>query len=91
MIVTLKPELEQLIADEVQSGRASDAGDFLNRAIYHYSLARDLGEDYSATEFDAMIASGLRDIDSADVIEGEAAFRNLRELVVRRRQQHQPA
>lgn len=83
--MTLKPELEKLIADEVHSGRASDAGEFLNRAVYHYALARDLGEDYSSEAFDEMIAAGLRDIDSGELIDGEEASRHLRALNSQRR------
>ena len=46
MDVTLKPELARLVEDEVKSGRSTDRNDFLNRAVYHYVLARDLGEEY---------------------------------------------
>ena len=36
MNVTLKPELEKLIEDEVKSGRSTDPDEFLNKAVYHY-------------------------------------------------------
>jgi Arc/MetJ-type ribon-helix-helix transcriptional regulator len=38
MNVTLKPELEKLIEDEVKSGRSSSPDEFLNKAVYHYML-----------------------------------------------------
>ncbi len=43
MNVTLKPELEKLIADDVKAGRSTDPNEFLNKAVYHYAIARDLG------------------------------------------------
>lgn len=87
MNVTLKPELEKLAAEDVESGRASDINEFLNRAVYHYALARDLGEHYTVEEFDEMIAAGLDDIDRGEVVEGEEAFRHLRSLIAQRRTQ----
>jgi len=47
MNVTLRPELEKLIEAEVKSGRSTDSSQFLNRAVYHYVVARDLGEEYT--------------------------------------------
>jgi antitoxin ParD1/3/4 len=87
MNVTLKPELEKLVEDEVQSGRSPDPNDFLNRAVYHYVLARDLGEEYAPEEIDRMIAEGLDDIARGDTIEGEDAFRQLRAHSAERRRQ----
>ena len=87
MNVTLKPELEKVVAAEVDSGRALNSDEFLNRAVYHYTLARDLGEDYGAEELDEMIASGLRDIDNGDVVDGDEAFRQLRAGLAQRRHQ----
>ncbi len=78
MDVTLRPELEKLIQDEVKSGRSSDPNEFLNRAIYHYVLARDLGEEYTPQEIDAMIAQGLADFERGDTVDGHEAFLRLR-------------
>lgn len=92
MNVTLKPELEQVIAAEVEAGRAPNSDEFLNRAVYHYTLARDLGEDYSVEEFDKLIAAGLDDIEKGDLVDGEEALYQLRSrLVQRRRHQEQRA
>ena len=85
MNVTLKPELEKLIEDEVKSGRSSDPNEFLNRAVYHYVVARDLGEEYTPEEIDRMIADGLDDLERGDIIEGEEAFRRLRAYSAERR------
>jgi predicted transcriptional regulator len=87
MDVILKPELEKLIEDEVKSGRSSDPNEFLNRAVYHYVVARDLGEVYTPEEIDKMIAEGLDDIERGDTVEGEEAFRMLRAYSAERRLQ----
>jgi predicted transcriptional regulator len=87
MDVTLKPEIEQLIVDEVNSGRSANPSDFLNRAIYHYVVARELGEEYTPEEVDKEIADGLEDIDRGNTVEGEEAFRQLRAHAAERRRQ----
>lgn len=87
MDITLKPELEKLIQDEVKSGRSPDPNEFLNRAVFHYVVARDLGEEYTPQEIDAMIAEGLADIKHGNTVEGEEAFRQLRGHSLERRRQ----
>jgi antitoxin ParD1/3/4 len=86
MNVTLKPELEQLIDQEVKSGRSTDSNEFLNRAVYHYVLARDLGQEYSPEEMDRMIAEALDEIEAGETIDGDEAFRQLRAHSAARRQ-----
>ena len=85
MNVTLKPELEKLVEDEVKSGRSTNPNEFLNKAVYHYVLARDLGEEYAPEEIDRLIADGLDDIERGDTVEGEEAFRQLRAYAAERR------
>ncbi|HME05532.1 MAG TPA: hypothetical protein VKG25_00725 [Bryobacteraceae bacterium] len=87
MNVTLKPELETLIAAEVRAGRSSDPGEFLNKAIYHYLVARDLGQEYTPEEIDRLICEGLDDIDRGETIDGQEAFRQLRAFSAERRRQ----
>ena len=87
MNVTLKPELERVIDAEVKSGRSTDSSEFLNRAVYHYLIARDLGEEYTAEEIDRAISEGLEDIDRGDTVDGEEAFRQLRAHSASRRGQ----
>jgi Arc/MetJ-type ribon-helix-helix transcriptional regulator len=86
MNVTLTPELETLIAAEVKAGRSSNPDEFLNKAVYHYVVARDLGQEYTQMEIDRMISEGLDDIDRGDTIEGDEAFRGLRAYSAERRQ-----
>ena len=78
MNVTLNSELEKFIEDEVKCGRANDTNEFLNRAVYHYLLARDLGQEFTAEELDALIVEGLDDIERGEVVDGEEAFRQLK-------------
>ena len=87
MDVILKPELEKLIEDEEKAGRASDPNEFLKRAVYHYVVARELGEEYTPEEIDGMIADGLDDIERDDTVEGKEAFRQLRAYSAERRRQ----
>ncbi len=87
MNVTLKPELEKLIDDEVKSGRSTDPNEFLNKAVYHYVVARNLGEDYTPQEIDRMIAEGLDDIERGDTLDGDEAFRQLRAYSAQQRRQ----
>jgi antitoxin ParD1/3/4 len=87
MDVTLKPELERLIADEVKSGRSADPGEFLDKAVYHYLVARDLGEEYSREEIEEKIARGLAQAERGETVDGETAFRELRAFAAERRRQ----
>jgi hypothetical protein len=83
--ISLKPELEKIITDEVQAGRSVNLNEFLNKAVYHYIVARDLGEDYTPQDIDRLIAEGLDDIERGKTIEGEEAFSQLRAQSVERR------
>jgi hypothetical protein len=70
----------------VKAGRSSNPDEFLNKAVYHYVVARDLGQEYTQMEIDRMISEGLDDIDRGDTIEGDEAFRGLRAYSAERRQ-----
>jgi len=87
MNIALKPELEKLNAAEVDAGRLYEAGEFLNNTIYHFLVARALGQEYSAKEMDRVIAERLDDIDRGDTIDGDEAFRQLRAYSDERRGQ----
>ena len=58
----------------MRSGRSPDPNEFLNKAVYHYVIARDIGDEYTSEEIDRMIAEGLEDIERGDTI-GQEAFR----------------
>jgi antitoxin ParD1/3/4 len=85
MDITLKPELEKLIEEDVKSGRSTDPNEFLNRAVYHYVVARELGEEYTPEEINTLIDEGLDDIERGDTVDGEEAFRQLRARNAERR------
>ena len=87
MDVTLKPEIEKLIEDDIKSGRSADPSDFLNKAVHHFVLARDLGQDFSREEIEEKIARGLAQAERGETIDGEEAFRQLRACAAERRRQ----
>ncbi len=87
MNVTIPPELQKLIEEEVRSGRVPSADEFLSNAIYHYVLARNLGEEYTRDELDDLISDGLTDIERGATIDGDEAFRQLRAYSAEKRRQ----
>ena len=78
MNVTLKPKLEKLIEDEVKSGRSPDPDEFLNKAVYHYVVARDLGEEYSREQIEEKIARGLAQVERGEAVDGDEFLDQLR-------------
>ena len=62
----------------MKAGSSIDSTEFLGKAVYHYVVARDLGQEYTPAEIDRMIAEGLEDIERGDTVDGEEAFRQLR-------------
>lgn len=87
MDITLKPEIEKLIEDEVKSGRSANPGDFLESAVSCFILARDLGQAFSREEIEEKIARGLAQAERGETIDGEEAFRQLRAYATGRRHQ----
>lgn len=78
MDLTLKPGLEKVIEAEVDSGRSADPNEFLDKAVYHYLLARDLGEEYTREEIEEKIARGLAQAERGETVDGEEFFEELR-------------
>ena len=87
MKVTLRPEIERLITEEVESGRVTNSDEFLDKAVYHYVVARDLGEEYTREELEEKIARGLAQAERGEAIDGEEAFRQLRAHSTKRHRQ----
>jgi Arc/MetJ-type ribon-helix-helix transcriptional regulator len=77
MNITLNPEVGKLIEGEVKSGRYSNPAEFLNEAVHHFVIARDLGPEFSPAEVDKLIAEGLEDLDANGGIDGEEFFRQV--------------
>jgi len=78
MNVTLKPEVAKLIEDELKSGRSADAGEFIDKAVYHFVVARDLGQAYSRQELEEKIARGMAQIERGETLDGDEFFEQLR-------------
>ncbi len=85
MNVRLRPELEKLIDDEVKSGRSANGDEFLDKAVYHYVVARELGEDYTREGVEEKITRGLAQAERGEAIAGDEAFRRLRAYSAERR------
>jgi hypothetical protein len=78
MNVTLKPEVAKLIEDELKAGRSADAGEFIDKAVYHFVVARDLGQAYSRQELEEKIARGKAQIERGETVDGDEFFEQLR-------------
>lgn len=77
MNITLNPEVEKLIDDDVKSGRYADPAEFLNMAVQHFVTARDLGQEFRPEEIDKLIAEGLEDLDANGGMDGDDFFRQM--------------
>ena len=78
MDVTLKPEVAKLIEDELKAGRSADASEFIDKAVYHFVVARDLGQAYSRQELEEKIARGMAQIERGETVDGDEFFEQLR-------------
>jgi Arc/MetJ-type ribon-helix-helix transcriptional regulator len=85
MTVSLTPELQHLIDAEVAAGRFRDVDEFLEAAVQHYVIARDLGETYAREEIEEKIAHGLAQVEHGETIDGDEAFLQLRSQSAERR------
>lgn len=85
MTVTLSAELQQLIDAEVARGRFGSADEFINAAIDHFLISRELGEIYTRTELEEKVALGLAQIERGETIDGDEAFLQLRSQSAERR------
>ena len=71
MNVKLDQETERVIVEEVQAGRFRDAGEFIGRAVKHFVITRQLGEEYTPEEIEAKIARGIASLDRGEGVDGE--------------------
>ncbi len=77
MSLELDREMEQVIASELQPGRSKSAEEFVTRAVKHFVIARELGEEWTTEEIDAKIERGLVSLRCCDVVDGELFFDQL--------------
>jgi hypothetical protein len=59
-------------------GRSTDPNEFLDKAAYHYVIARELGEEYTREEIDQKIARALAQAERGETVDGEEFFEKLR-------------
>jgi Arc/MetJ-type ribon-helix-helix transcriptional regulator len=71
MSVELDEEIEKLITDEVQNGRSGSAKEFISRAVKHFVMARELGEEYTRAEIDEKITRGIASLERGEGADGE--------------------
>ena len=71
MTIQLDHDTERLIAEEVQNGRSESAQDFIRRAVKHFVIARELGEEYTPDEIDAKVARGIASLERGEGVDGE--------------------
>ena len=83
----INPALQKLIDEDIKAGRSTNPDEFLDKAVYHYVIARDLGEDFSREEVEEKIAQSLAEAERGKTIDCEEAFRQLRAYSAERRRQ----
>jgi Arc/MetJ-type ribon-helix-helix transcriptional regulator len=71
MNIELDQETERLITEEIQNGGSQNARDFIRRAIKHFVIARELGEEYTPDEIEAKIARGITSLENGEGVDGE--------------------
>lgn len=71
MSVDLDQEIERLIAEEVQTGRSPNAKAFISRAVKHFVIAREFGEEYLPEEIEAKIDRGIASLERGEGVDGE--------------------
>lgn len=80
MDVTLDPETERLVQEEIQSGRFRDATALIGTALKHFLIAREFGEEYTRPEIEKKVGRGIGQLEQGNGLDGDEFF-----LVLRRR------
>lgn len=73
MVVSLKPELEKLVADKVKAGLFPSAEALVNSAVAQVVAVDDLGSG----EMEALLAVGDQQAREGKLVDGDAAFARL--------------
>jgi antitoxin ParD1/3/4 len=74
VIISLKPEVQKLIDDRVNSGKYSSPEDVVVAAIRALDQQEHFG-DFAAGELDELLAEGERSIEQEGSLDGEEALR----------------
>ena len=83
MTVTLTPELEQFVAEQIKSGHYGSANDVVAQSL---GMLRAQEEFIRAHELQLRekIGAGLEEIRRGDVVDGKAAIEELRQTLRKR-------
>jgi antitoxin ParD1/3/4 len=71
MGVELDQDTAQLIAEELKAGRCHSAQEFISRAVKHFVISRELGEEYTLDEIDDKISRGIASLERGEGVDGE--------------------
>jgi antitoxin ParD1/3/4 len=74
MNVSLKPEVQKLVEERVNSGKYSSPEDVVEAAIIALDQLEHFG-DFEAGELDSLLAEGEHSIEEDGTLDGEDAFR----------------
>lgn len=77
MTLTLTPELEQFVRDEVKRGAFASSSEYV-RALVRDRYARERDRDEKLAKLDEALARGIADADAGRVIPVAEAFDRLR-------------
>ena len=79
MTIRLKPEMEALIQQDVQRGPYQSADEFVERAVQMLH-EQEQWLSHNRTQITAQIEHGYQQAERGELIDGNEAFRRLREL-----------
>jgi antitoxin ParD1/3/4 len=83
MTVTLPPELEQFVAEQLKTGHYRSADDVITQSLGILRAQETFIESHQS-ELREKIAVGLDQIKKGQVVDGRSAIRSLREKLQRR-------
>lgn len=78
MTVTLTPEQEKFIAEQVKSGRYQSADDIIAQSLGILRAQEEFIRS-SSLELREQIAIGVEEIQKGQVVDGRSAIKNIRE------------
>jgi antitoxin ParD1/3/4 len=83
MTVTLTPEQEKFVAEQLESGHYQSAGDIITQSLEMLKAQEEFIRS-NAAELQKKIAVGMEQIRNGDVVDGRTAIENVREKLRRR-------
>ena len=71
MGVELDQDTTRLIDEELKAGRYHSAQEFIRRAVKHFVISRELGQECTLEEIDDKIGCGIASLDRGEGVDGE--------------------